>query len=244
MEFTVSKKELNRRKKAFVTLLISLTIGIFLFSMLFNFPISPAGFLSVGVIFLFLAIITIRHISSLAEMKICIRNEEIERLKGTAGEKYSISGINVLRIKRRTNGIIREIYISFHNRNLCINAFEEQFEQLKDTLVGKVNKNVIVKEIREPLNFDHPLFYPVLGLLIGGAGVWFLKYIVNTDYSKMKIILSSFSGYTLLVAIYFLFKKPISIGAGKSQLITDYIFGIIMICAAIFILSISLKLPV
>ena len=68
------------------------------------------------------------------------------------------------------------MYISFRNYKYhYINAFEEKFELLKDTLLGQLNNEVFVKEIHEPINFDHILFYPVLGLIISFLSLFFLK---------------------------------------------------------------------
>jgi hypothetical protein len=227
MEFTVSKVELNRRKKAFTTLLVSLVIGIFLFSKLFNFPIAQVGFLLTGTIFVVIDAITFQFLDSLSRMKICISDQKIERQKGIDIEKYPISEIDSLKIKRRTNGVIREIYISFYNhKRLYLNAFEEQFESLKDVLVGKLNNKILVKEIREPLNFDHFLFYPILGLLIGCASIFIFKQILKVDYLTIRVVLLSFSAYTFCLAIYFISKKPISVGSGRDQIVADYIFGI------------------
>jgi hypothetical protein len=227
MEFTVSKVELNRRKKAFATLLVSLAIGIFLFSKLFNFSVAPVGFLFVGVVFIIIDVITFQFLSSLSRMKIRILDQEIERQKGTDIEEYQISEIGSLKIKRRTNGVIREIYISFRNhKRLYLNAFEEQFETLKDALVGKLNNKILVKEIREPLNFDHFLFYPILGLLISCASIFIFKQILKADYSVIRTFLLFFSAYTFCLAIYFISKKPISVGSGRDQIVADYIFGI------------------
>ena len=241
MEFLVSKKELNRRKRAFGSLLVSLVIGIFLFSNLFNLPVPSAGLLIISVIFLIIYAITSQYLASLSQMKIRILDWTIERQKGTHYERYSISEIDSLKIKRRTDGTIREIYISFRNcKHLYINAFEEKFELLKDTLLGRIDNKIFVKEIHEPIHFDHLLFYPILGLLISFFSLLFLKQILRADYSCIRDIMLLFSAYTFFLAIFFLLKKPISLGSGRDQLVIDYVFGVSMLLVSIVMVIVGL----
>ncbi len=242
MEFLISKKELDRRKRAFGTLLVSLAVGIFLFSNLINFPVPSAGLLIISVIFLIIFATTSRYLASLSQLKIRILDWTIERQKGTHYEKYSISEIDSLKIKRRTDGTIREIYISFRNcKHLYINAFEEKFELLKDTLLGQINNKIFVKEIHESIHFDHVLFYPILGLLISFLSIFFLRQILRADYSSIRIILLFFSAYTFFLAIFFLLKKPISLGSGRDQLIIDYVFGVSMLLVSIVMVMMGLQ---
>jgi len=111
MEFIVSKKELNRRKKAFSILLVNLAIGIFLFSCLFNLPIPLAGLLIISVIFLIIYLVTFQYFFFDIANENCILDRKIERQKEAHYETYFISEINSLKIKRRKDGPVREIYI-------------------------------------------------------------------------------------------------------------------------------------
>ena len=242
MNFIISKKELNRRKKAFTMLLLSFLAGIVLFSTILVFPISPIGYISVIMVFLVLCIATFQFLSSLSQMKICITDEEIERVRGDIIEKYLLSEIESLKIKRRTNGVIREIYIVFHNhKHLYINAFEDEFENLKNMVISKLNKNAIMKEFYEPLDFDHLLFYPILGLLISFISILGFKYILALDYFGIRILILFFFTYIFSLAIYFLLKKPISTRSGENQIIIDYIFGFVMIMMSLLILAIGFR---
>lgn len=241
MNFIISKKELNRRKEAFTVLLLSLLAGIVLFSNILVFPISSIGYISIIIVFLVLYVATFQYLSSLSQMKICITDEEIERARGEITEKYLLSEIKSLKIKRRTNGVIREIYIVFHNhKHLYINGFEDEFENLKNMVLSKLNKNAIIREFYEPLDFDHVLFYPILGLLISFISIFAFKYILTLDYFGIRILTLFFSTYLFSLAIYFLLKKPISARSGKNQTIVDYIFGVVMIMMSLLILTVGL----
>ncbi len=241
MNFIISKKELNRRKKAFALLLLSLLAGIVLFSNILVFPISSIGYISVIIVFLVLCVATFQFLSSLSQMKICITDEEIERVREDIIEKYFLSEIKSLKIKRRTNGVIREMYIVFHNhKHLYINGFEDEFENLKNMVISKLNKNAIIKEFYEPLDFDHILFYPILGLLISFISIFAFKYIFALDYFGIRILILFFSVYIFSLAIYFFLKKPISARSGKNQIKIDYFFGVVMIMMSLLILTVDL----
>jgi hypothetical protein len=195
MEFIVSKKELNRRKKA------------------------------------------LQYLNSLSQVKIHILDEEIEREKSNIIEKYDISKIETFKIKRRTDGTIREMYLSFNNgRHLYISAFEEKFEKLKDMLLGKISNKVSIKEIHEPLNYDNPMFYAILGLSISCFTIFFMKQILKANFCTIRVIQLFFSVYLLYLAAHFVIKKPISIRAYCNQVIVDYIFGIVLLLVGILII--------
>lgn len=243
MEFRVSKTEINRRKKAFATLLMGLVIGSPLFTKLFDFSFVPGGYLFIVLASFIIGVITFQYLNSLLQIRIRILDQGIERQKGSNIEKYLIAEIDSIKIKRRTNGTIREIYLSFHNRKLLyINAFEEYFESLKDALVSKIDSKVSVKEIHEPLDFDHALFYPILGLLISCTSVFTFNQMMQADYSTMRIALLLFSAYTFCLSIYFILKKPISVRSYKRQVVVDYIFGLSMILASILMAAIGILL--
>ena len=96
------------------------------------------------------------------------------------------------------------MYISFRNYKYhYINAFEEKFELLKYTLLGQLNNEVFVKEIHESINFDHILFYPVLGLIISFLSLFFLKQILRADYYSIRAILLFFCLYFFLGNLFF-----------------------------------------
>jgi hypothetical protein len=243
MEFLISKKEITRRKKAFITLLISMTVGIYLGSLLFSYQISIYGYLLVVIAFLLLSIVTFNFLNSISGLKIYISEEGIKKINGRLSESFLLSDIKSIKIKRRTNGIIREIYIFFNNKKeLVITAFEENFENIKNLLISKANSNILIKETREPIDFDHPLFYSILGLPISFMGILFIKLVTNLDYLQTKYILFALSAYVFVMGIYFILKKPISIRSGRKQTITDYIIGLIIVCGGIFVFFVGLGL--
>lgn len=235
MEFIVSKTELIRRKKAFITLLSSMIVGLFLAASLLNYPIPIDGYLLVGAVFIFLGMITFQFLNSIMQMKIRLSDKTIERIKGKVSERYLLADIKDIRIKRRTNGIIREIYMYFPNqKELVLTAFENDFEEIKE-IINRANTAVAIKETKEIIDFDHPLFYSILGLPISFGSIALMKLAENWDYSQTRIILLVFSFYAFGLGLYFILKKPTSARVGKNQAVIDYIIGLIIAGGGLFI---------
>lgn len=218
-----------------MTLLASVLIGLLLASNIFCYPILKSGFLLIAGIFLAIGILTFQFLNSISIVKLHISDKKIERMNAGAVKGFFLSDISGIKIKRRTNGAIREIYIWFNNKkSLFLTAFEENFENIKNILADKTDKNTAVKEIREPIDFDHPLFYPFLGLLIGFSSIYFFKLISGLNSSQAKIIMFVSSVFVLLLGAYFVFKKPISARYEEKRSVIDCVIGAFMACAGIF----------
>ncbi len=237
MEFITSRTEIYRRTRAFLTLFASIAIGVFLASRLMGFPVSSNGYLVLGLIFLLLSAITFPFLYTVTRLKFLISDHEIRRINRLKSVDYPLPDISNIKIKRRRNGVIREIYIRFKNRpNLVITACENEFESIHAELVRRIDRNVTVEEIREPLDYDHLLFYPVLGLIISFAGIGVFKLIGNISYSSGRVIMFAVAGYLLTMAVYFILKKPLYSRTGGKHKTSDMIMGGAMVCACIAVL--------
>lgn len=236
MEFLISKKETKRRRYAFLALISSFYIGLIIFSKLLTLQISPTSLILILVLLIIFYILTSNYFNYLSNSEIAIQDGYIERKNKQNIERYLIAEIKNIGIKRRSNGNIREISICFTNkRNLYINAFEEDFRMIEEILLKSINKEVIIRESKEPIDYDNLLFYPILGLVISFVSILAYSKVVLADYSITKMLFPLFSVYLLSLGIYFLIKKPIATGSGKGIVKTDNIFGICMIVFSILI---------
>jgi hypothetical protein len=238
-EYKISNNEMTRRKKAFTTLLVSLLIGLFLASKILNFPISIIIYLSITIILFCIDALFFRSFDFLLLTKIILSEKSLKRITRNESENFLIATIDKIKIKRTSKNSIREIYIRFRDgKNIAINGLVN-FKQFQNDLKEIISKDVSIKEIREPIDFDHPLFYAILGLPISFVGVYLIKLMTNLDYLKVKIMLVGFSFFMLLEGIYFISAKPISKRYGDTRKFVDFIFGFTMISIGIsvFILS-------
>jgi len=233
MDFITSKIELKRRKIAFLVLSISMIAGVFIASFALNYTVSSAGYLVPVLALFIIGVLSFKFLGNISHLKIRVSGAHIQRITPKSSESYPLSDVSRIKIKRRSSGGIREIYLYFKGRkNLSITAQEEHFERLIKTLLSKTGKNVEVKEVREPINFDHPLFYPILGLAIGFIGVFCTKYAAKMDFVVAKAFIYGFSAYLLAMATYFYLAKPISSRSGQKHAFVDSLVGLTMIAAA------------
>jgi hypothetical protein len=176
-------------------------------------------------------------LSSIAKNKLFIDDKKIELTNRKNYFVINLSEVFKVKIKRRTNGIIREIYIwSQKGRPLFINAFETDFKRIEKIIRAGINKEVLVKEVVEPLDFHHFLFYPIFGLIIGVLSTLFFNVILNANIQIINIGLVVIVIYTLFLGIFFILKKPIFSRSAKNNPIADYVVGIILIAVSLIIL--------
>jgi hypothetical protein len=206
IKYKVSEKEIVRREKAFLSLSVSLFFGLILASILFDFPILYLFFVGFA-LFLFLMNFWLKiFFNKYLKMKTCLSKEFLIRGKG----KFLIKKISKLTIKKTTNNTIREIGLFFcDGKSLFINGLSN-FEKFEENLIKNINKNVVIKNIRELMDFDSIFFYPILGLILSFGTVYLLNIMTNFSYQTMQIILYISIIYVFLMGTYFIISKPIS----------------------------------
>jgi len=234
-----SRIEIKRRKVAFLQLIISFTVGFIIFSNIFHVLNYLPYYILIIVILAIMYLLTSNFLNLLARQKIIINEKEIQQDSGKKIGEYLFSEINSITIKRRNNRVIREIYIYFSNhKNLFISAFENDFETIKDTVLKRINKNVRISEVFEPIDYDHFLFYPVLGMTISFFSIFLFNKLIFASFSSLRVFIIVASIYVFSIGIFFIFKTPIANQLGRKQLFSDYIFGAGMILACMVMLLI------
>jgi len=240
MEFIVSNKEVIRRKTAYVALVISLFVGLLLFSKLLNIRLISSLYLSFIAAFFLLGVLSFHFLDVLRTKKIRLTDQEIERLSGKLSERFLLSEVERISIKRRNSGAVREIHIFFRNhKHLYLSAFEQDFDYLTSFLVDKVDRGIPIREKFEPINFDHLIFYPTLGLIISFCFISFLKVIIDTDNNILKYYELAISALACSTAVFFACWKPIARRSGEKNVATDYIIAIIMFVLSIYVFIIQ-----
>lgn len=235
MKYLISCSEISRRKKAYISLSLSLIIGFIMSSLVFHFILSIIYYFLIVIALFIIGAFSYSFFRSLSQMQINLSNQFLERVIHGVSEKYPLNKINRVKIKWTTRRTIREIYIWLSdNKSIYITALND-FKRFRNDLLEKTNQNITLQEIHEPLDFDHPLFYPILGLLISFVSVWFMRMISNLNYQNTTFCLIIFSIYLLILGGYFVIAKPISKRSGTKTKISDNIMGVFMIIAAITI---------
>jgi hypothetical protein len=233
MEYTISQTEITRRRKAYITLSMSIVVGLVIASILFNFPVAIGGYALVITALFLLGTFSFGFFRTLLKTKIILSKMSLERIVNGFLEKYALRDIDHVTVKWTTNSTIREIYIYLRDgRSIFISALE-QFEEFKEVLVRNLDAGVMIKEIHEPLDFDHPLFYTLLGFPISIAGVFVFTSIPLIGYQQTRIGVSLFVVFLCIFGTYFIIAKPISKRSGNTTVVSDYGLGFLMIASAI-----------
>ncbi len=174
-----SKTEMNRRKIAYITMVSFMLAGLLLFFKLFNLPMLPIVWIPFITVFFLLGLISFSFLHNLARMKINISDQEIICALGSKINRYLLKDVQSVRIKRRFTGVIRTISFLLQNdKHLSINGFEDEFDQLKNTIISKIDPTISAIEVKEPIDFDHPLFYPIFGTIMSLCFVVMIKVAV------------------------------------------------------------------
>ena len=157
--YTTSTTELDRRLRAYTTLIVSLLFGIALSSIdyLFRAPAFwLAGLVGLGLVLALSRLGFGRSFQNYSLLQIRLSDSHIERTRGPTSEKYLLADITGLRVLRTSRKSIREITVRFSNgRRLSMNGVED-FERLEQELRSKVPTNATVTETKEPIDYDHP----------------------------------------------------------------------------------------
>lgn len=223
--YTISKVEINRRTKAYTTLIVSFffSLVIFSFEYITSYSNISLYILLILASFLFCSkIIVVRYFASILNNKIGLTAEYV-RKKET---KYLIKNIKKVIIKRTSKGHIREIKIILNNKiSTYINNSIYNIEDFVKELQKYLPKNVIEKTVYEPIDYDHPTFYFFLGVLISLVSTEFVKLFLVLNFEKLRVIYYISSGLSVTMGTYFILYKPIHKRDEKDNQITDYIWG-------------------
>lgn len=241
MEYLISKTEIARRKKAYLNLSLSLITGIFLSSFLFHNPLYILNYVIVAVTMALIGAFSLNFFRNLTKTKILLTDTALQRITKDQIENYPLNKINKVIIKWTTNKTIREVYIWLcDGKSIFISALDH-FEQFKNDLLEKIGKGTKVREKHEPLDFDHPLFYSILGLCFGGASNLLLRSLTDVTFQQMRYGSFLLSIYLVALGLYFFITKPISKRSGKTTKSSDMIMAILMVLSGLttFILMLS-----
>jgi hypothetical protein len=233
--YKTSKTEINRRITAYTTLIVSFFVSLIIFS--FNYikvypGISLFVLSSILIFLIFTRVITIKYFKSIINNKLILTSKYIERNE----HKYLIKDIKKIYVKRTSKEYLREIKIIFiTNKVIFINGIDH-FEDFLKELQSYLSKDIIRKNIKEPIDFDHPTFYFFFGILVSYISIKFVNLLSSLNNNQMLIFYYIVSIYTIIMGLYFIIYKPIYKRDEKKSQITDYIWGIVFIISGILIL--------
>lgn len=234
--FTASTSELQRRLRAYTTLIVSLLTGIALSSIdyLLSAPaVWLVGLAGLALLLLLSRVALKRSLRGYAMLELRLDDTHIERVRGDTAEEYPLADIVGLRIVRTANRSIREITARLKNgRRLSMNGVEE-FERLEPELRRRIPASATVTEAREPVDYDHPLFYVVFGLITGAAFTLAVRAMATLNESGLKWVTLAIACYSVLLGVFVLLARPLAQRYGPKSRFGDLLLGLFALLAGV-----------
>jgi len=232
--FPASTAELSRRLRAYTTLIVSLLAGIALSSIDYLIAAPAIWMACLGGLALLLVLSRValtRSMRGYASLELRLDDAHIERVRGETVEKFVLADITRLRIVRTSRKSLREITAATKNgQRLSMNGVED-FERFERDLRAKLPANVTITEAREPLDYDHPLFYVVFGLITGVAFTLAVRAMATLSQSGMKWATFAIAGYSAILGAYVLLARPLSQRYGPKSRVGDLVLGLFALLA-------------
>jgi hypothetical protein len=234
--YTTATTELQRRLRAYTTLIVSLLCGIALSSVdyLLSAPATwLAGVTGLALVLALSRIALVRSFRGYAQLELRLTDSCIERSRGTAVEKYPLADVVRLGTKRTSRRSIREITASLRDgRRLSMNGVED-FERLEQELRSRIPASAAVTEVREPIDYDHPLFYMFFGGLVGLTFTLAVRGMTTLCEGGLKWVTLGVSCYSVVLGAYVLIARPISERYGRKSRFGDFLLGLFALLAGV-----------
>jgi predicted cobalt transporter CbtA len=234
--YITSAAEMDRRLRAYTTFIVSLLAGIALSSIDYLFR-APAIWLAclagLALVLALSRLAFIRSFRSYSQIELRLNGSYVERTRGPSFEKYPLADITGLRTKRTSRKCIREITARFSNgRRFSVNGVAG-FERLEQELRSKVPANATVTETREPIDYDHSLFYVVFGGLVGLTFTLAVRAMSSLSEGGLRWTTLGIAGYSIVLGAFLLIARPIAQRYGPKSRSGDYLFGLLAVLAGI-----------
>jgi hypothetical protein len=146
---------------------------------------------------------------------ICLSDRLLLWKFGRTGREIPLCEVGRIRIKRTRKGTIREIMITANKRQTYINGLQD-FEAFAEDLTGHF-PNIEVTHFKEPIDFDHPLFYVFLGITVGITATALVRTVLRLNGAGLAYFQLIVAAYLVLTGAFFLLKKPIGGRYGEKK---------------------------
>jgi len=241
--FTTSYEELKRRKKAFISMLLSILIfsQIFIIGFTIKYPIITL-YLTLGYLLFAVSAVWALSITFNNQLKTAVKISENKIIINYHNKEEVIKKEDIIkvRVKRNFRENIREIKITHKERDIYINALGD-FEDFYIQLMKFLDKDTETVFFREKINFDHPLYYPIFGLLCAGAFSGLMSLLILIKDSFFTIYQVVVAVFVMLLSIYWVNKKPLTGRYGKKAEQADIITGILLILSGLLIIFVIMR---
>jgi sulfite exporter TauE/SafE len=203
-EYIATKKDINMKKKAFLSIGIGMLLTLFISLIEFMVEAHSVTLIILGctIIFFILYKLYSKELDKTPLNRYYFCNGAIVRKTHSFSKWYPVKDIERIKIIRTTAGMIRtmSIYLS-DKRILSINSIEDtSFELFREELLSYDN-TLSVQVIHERINYDHPLLIPIMGIVIGIINAVFIRWLIMIDNNTYQLVGYIVASLTILVGI-------------------------------------------
>ena len=232
-EFVISQEEMVRRKRAFTTLSSSIFLSVTLCSIDYLVTAPRVALPSVAILALLLLLSRRsihRSTNKFGQRKVILSDTSVRSVCGSnASSEIAFEAIRGMRVKTTVKNTIREITLKTSDgMRFGLNGLSD-FDRLRDELTERLDQQVNVTELREPIDFDHPWFYIVFGAFVGCATAGLVRLAPLVDYGMVRIVNLAISVFIASAGILWLRIKPGVATYGPTTLKADRLFGTVLI---------------
>ena len=237
-QYHISEIEISRREKAFTSMILSLFVfsNLFYIDLIFtHFPTSVIFSIGVGIVLYSTRLMTFKFLKSFARIKVVLTATSLIREFEEHVISCDFKDIKLIKIKRTSRGFIREIkIIADASTDVHINGLYE-FDRFEQQLLSKLDQSTTIRRITEAVDYDHPLFYPVFGMLVSIASVYSIRIVSGLDTQNVIVFLYSILLVNLIASIFIFVYKPFTKTFGNKRIHLDYLIGTIIILADVLL---------
>jgi len=238
-KFIISFKEIKGRKKAYTTLILSIFLSSIVFSLKSirqNYPFSILILLIFALILLVTRILLFKFFSNYLKTFYLLSDNSIVRDTIKTKEKFHFNDLSKLKVTLKSSGTLRRIW-GYQNsgKSWTIDGVDK-FEDFWELLRKSISEDVEIVIRREPINFDHPNFYSLLGVILCLLCVFGISAINTVSPSDTLMILMAIFIYNLILGIYIMTTKPMSKSWGPVYKKIDIISGVAIIAVTILVM--------
>ena len=228
-EYRISSDEVARRIKAFNTLLFSLAIGLII-SSLDLFLYRPLGYAAVVAAFALLLwwtrVLMKRFFHNFSQSKIFLTKRGLVRTGRNSQGRFRWSQVRSIHGTRKVLNEWRSVSFLLNNgRKVQFNGLED-FEGFMSEAIrhlAPAEQSPPLHHRAERLNYDHPLFYLILGLCLGAGTIQAGR--ISSLLVRPSALTGVLAGAFLMLGVYWWVAAPLTTTYGSAYRRTDSYSG-------------------
>lgn len=224
-EYFISRREINRR----VTALTSLIIVWLTSQLLLNWIFLPEKLFEGSVLIAMLGVALAAlwgatvyfFYTKYIRSKILLGDGKIVRVMNSGRTTVKLTDVTSVATKMTTRGAVREVRLTTKTgKQFSVDGLEE-FSALNSQII-KLCPNAKKFTIKEPADFDHPAFYPILGLLFAVLS----NVLLNIMQQQRFVFIMAVAAICAGVCAMFITVKPLARQYGRKAAKMDYVAAV------------------